>query len=162
MPGDINVTEFGNSDGYRVLRYQTEAGEADIKLGQPVKLKSAGSRYVIPAADGDFVIGTSTAFVGVAKTDSSHTATEDGEISVYIHNPRNVYIADAKDASLVDTDAKIKALQNKRVVLDLTSDKYTVDTAESDGATNSLVILGGDPVHGKVTFFVRASAGLLN
>src|SRR6056297_2748248 len=111
---DIKIvrTAGGNVPTYR---WQTDAGDSDIKAGDPVKLKSAGSPYVIGLATGDLTIGTDTAMVGVAASDSTHTASADGVIDVYVPLPGLVYEAKATTGTNVDTQAEINALCGDRV-----------------------------------------------
>lgn len=144
------------------VRWQTEAAATAIYAGEPVKLKAAGSPYVIPVADGEPVIGTTTAVIGIAATDSTHTASADGFVMVYLPLPGIVYRARAKTTSTVDTQAEINALCGDRVVFDLTSSVYTVDAAAGDGATNGIYIVGGNPDTYEVYFTMRTSGTQLN
>lgn len=157
---DIKIvrTAGGNVPTYR---WQTEAAATDILAGEPVKLKAAGSPYVIPLADGDSTIGTDTSTVGVAASNSTHTATADGYIDVYVPLPGIVYEAKAKTAASVDTQAEIDALVGDRKVFDLTSSTYTVDEAAADAAANSIIIVGGDPDRQTLEFIIRANATIL-
>ena len=72
--------------------YQTEGGEADINFGEPVKLKVAGSNFVIPLADAEPVIGTTTVLMGIASGDSSHTASVDGVVDVFVPQAGITYL----------------------------------------------------------------------
>lgn len=157
---DITIarTAGGNVPTYR---WQTEAAATDITAGQPVKLKAAGSPYVIPLADADLTIGTDTAMVGIAAGDSTHTATADGYIDVYVPLPGVVYEVKAKTATSVDTQAEIDALVGDRKVIDLTSGTYTMDEAAADGANNAFYIVGGDPDRQTLEFIIRADATVL-
>jgi hypothetical protein len=68
--------------------------------------------------------------------------------------PGILYAAKAKSAAAVDTTAEIVALLNKRVVLDLTSTTFTVDTGATDAITNGVIIYGGDPAANLVYFAI--------
>ena len=157
--GNIRVVDPAGTS-LPVWTWQTEAAATDIKAGEPVKLKSAGSPYVIPFADGDPVIGTTTQVIGIAKSDSTHTATADGSIDVYMPLPGVVYGVKALTAAGVDTQSELNALVGDRVVLDLTSSTYTIDAAAADGATKGVQIVGGVVTNavGEVYFTLRPGA----
>lgn len=140
-----------------VLRFQTEAGATDIKAGEFVKWKANGSPYVIPLADADGVIGTVVALVGLAKSDSTHTAAVDGYVDVYLPVPGVVYEIKAKTATAADTQAEIDALCGDRVIIDLTAGAYTLDTAAGEAQTSPFTIVGGDPE--KKTLYVTLRSG---
>jgi len=142
--GNISIRDTGGVQAVPVLTYQTELNTTAIYAGEPVKLKSAGSPYVIPLADGDPIKGTTTQVKGIAKSNSTQTSTADGTVDVYVPLPGVVYAAKAKTASTFDTLTEVNALANDRVVLDLTSSTYTVDVAAGDGATKGIEIVGGD------------------
>lgn len=158
---DIAIRKFPSGSPL-TYRWQTDAGDPAIVAGQPLKLKAAGGRYVVGLEDGDLTIGTDTAFVGIAKSDSTHTASADGEVEVYIPFEGTVYEIKAKSATAVDTQAEIDALRGKRCVIDLTTGVYTLDTAASDAAANAFVIIGGNAAHRTLYVIVRASATVLN
>lgn len=157
---DIQIarTAGGNVPTYR---WQTDAGDADIKAGDPVKIKAAGSPYVIGLADADLTIGTDTAMVGIAASASTHTASADGVVDVYIPLPGVVYEAKAKTFANVDTQAEIDAMVGDRKIIDLTGTTYTIDDAAADGAANAFYIVGGDPVKGTLEFIIRTDATVL-
>ena len=142
--------------------WQAEAAATAILAGEPVKAKIAGSRYAIPLADAEPVIGATTAVMGIAKSASTQTATADGIVEVFEPKEGVLYSARAKTAALADTQAEIDALVGKRVVLDFTAGSYTVDTAAADAATNGILIVGGDFTHSTIFFFIRTSATILN
>lgn len=142
--------------------WKTEAGATAILPGEPLKLKAAGSPYVIPCEDADLTIGTDTVFVGIAKSASTHTASADGSVDVYIPTADLVYESKVKTDSTFDTQAEIEALRGDRVVLDLTAGVYTLDVGAGDGANNAFYILGGDPVRKVVHFSCRLGATYLS
>lgn len=157
---DIQIarTAGGNVPTYR---WQTDAGDAAIKAGDPVKLKAAGSPYVIGLVDGDHTIGTDTSIVGVAASASTHTASADGVVDVYIPLPGVVYSMKAETAASVDTEAEILALVGDRKTISLTGTTYTMNEAAADAAANAFVIVGGDPVEETLEFIIRANATIL-
>lgn len=160
--GNIRIVSTGGHGSIPVKKWQTEAGSSAIAAGEPVKLKSAGSPYAIICADADLTIGTDTVFLGVTANAGSHTASADGTVDVYVPLPGVVYGAAAKTATAADTQAEIDALEGDRVVLDLTSSKWTVDTAAGDGANNAFYIVGGDPKHSEIHFTCREDATYLS
>lgn len=155
---DIRVKDQGGLNVLPTRVCQTEAGATAIKAGEPVKLKAAGSPYVIPLADAEPVIGTTTEVVGIAASDSTHTASADGVIEVYIPTPSVVFEAKAKSAAAVDTLAEVKALENDCLLIDLTSGSYTIDTAAGHANTGGLQVVGGDHTRGVIYFKIRPSA----
>lgn len=109
-------------------------------------------------ADGDG--STSQRFTGIAKSDSTETASAAGEVDLWLPLPGYVYAARAKTSSTADTAAEIQALFGKRVVFDLTSSLWTVDAAAADAVANCVVIIGGDP-NTKVLHFVYRPSGTM-
>lgn len=103
------------------------------------------------AADGAGVIGTTAAtngrFVGIAKSDSTQTASVAGVVYTWLPLPGIVYSGKPKTSGAADTDAEIDALRGAAVVFDLsaaTSGTYSIDSAATDAAANAIVIVGGD------------------
>lgn len=139
--------------------YQAEANTTVINPGEPVMLKTIGTAvYAAALTDAKPVIGTDY-FIGIAAKTSTQTASADGEVEVYLPLPGLVYRAKAKSSTAADTEAEIKALANKRVVFDLTSSTYTIDTAAADGATNGVMLTGtGDALNSEVDFMVSTRA----
>lgn len=155
---DITIIDQAGHNVVPTRRWQTEAAATAILAGEPVKLKASGSPYVIPLADGEPVIATTTAVIGIAASASTHTASADGYVDVYIPLPGVIYKAKAKTASTADTQSEINALCGDNVVLDLTSSTYTVDAAAGDGATKGVRIVGGDPNGSYIYFEFRPAA----
>lgn len=145
-----------------VLRFQTEANATAIKAGEFVKWKANGSPYVIPLADADGVIGTMVGIVGLAKSDSTQTAAADGYVDVYLPIPGVVYEIKAKSAAAANTQAEIDALCGDRVIIDLTSGNYTLDTAAGEAQTSPFVIVGGNPDISSLYVVLRSGATFLS
>lgn len=158
--GNIQIVDVGGYNTVPTKTFRTEANATAILLGEPLKLKVAGSEYVIPLADAEPVIGTTTPVVGIAASASTQTASADGTVEVYMPRAGMIYRAKAKSAAAVDTDAELKAILNHRVLIDLTSGVYTVDQATVDAAPNGLVIVGGNILNGTLDFIIRESAVL--
>lgn len=156
---NIRIVNNGGSQVAPTIKMLGEAAATDIYAGEPVKVKSAGSKYAIPLADAEPVIGTTTRVIGIAATNSTQTASADGEVYVYdANNSGIVYAAKAKSSTAADTQAEIDALIGKRVLLDLTSSVYTVDTAASDAAANGVLIVGGNADTQEIYFQLRPAA----
>jgi len=161
--GNITILNGGDLSTSPTRRFQTEAGGTAINYGEPVKLKVAASQYVIPMADAEPVIGTTTAFVGIAATNSTHTASANGTVDVILPLPGITYLCAPKTAASVDTQAEYNALVNDPVLFDLTSSVYTVDT-DATATTSGLVIEDLDikKYPGRVAFRIRTSGTILN
>jgi len=156
--GDIKIVDAGGKLNVPVIVCNTEAAATAIYAGEPVIYKTAGSKYVIPMADATPVIGTTVAMVGIAASDSTQTASADGTVQVYLIDSTTVLRGKAKTSTAADTVAEVIALKGKRVIFDLTSSSYTLDTATTDGATNGLLLVGGDANTASVDFIVRPGA----
>lgn len=155
---NVKVHVVGGLNAISTRVCQTEAAATAIAVGEPVKLKSSGSSYVIPVADAEPVIGTTTEVVGITKSAGTHTASADGTVEVYIPNSQIVWKCKAKTSTLADTDVEILALENDRVLFDLTSGVYTIDTAAGDVATSGIEIVGGNSATQEIYFKFRSSA----
>jgi len=142
-------------------QFQTEAGATQVLAGEFVKLKAAASPYVIPLATLDLTIGTDTACIGLAVSDSNETASADGVVDVYVPLPGIVYRMAATTSGNADTQAKIDALANNRVVVTLASGVYTLDENATDDAANAFYIVGGDPSTQEIDFTLRVDATYL-
>lgn len=156
--GDIKIVDVGGKNVTPVIVCNTEANATNIYAGEPVKFKTAGSKYVIPVANDEPIIGTTVAMVGIAASDSTHTAAADGSVEVYLLDPNTVLRAKAKTSTDADTDAEILALKGKRTLFDLTSSTYTLDVGTADSATYGLLVVGGDSQTASVDVVVRPSA----
>lgn len=123
---------------------------------------AAQTGIVKVAADAAGVIGTTAAtngrFVGLAKSDSTQTASVAGVVYTWLPLPFVVYKGSPKTAGSCNTDAKIDALKGKAVFLDVsatTAGIHTVDTAATDASANAFIIIGGDPQSDDVYFTVK-------
>lgn len=121
---------------------------ASIKAGEPTKTGAAGAVAIMVDGNGT----TSERFSGIAKSDSSETASTAGTVQVWLPLSGNIYAAKAKTLTAADTQAEIDALYAKRVVFDLTGTAWTIDTAAADAATNCVVIVGGEFQTGTIYF----------
>lgn len=145
MPKQVSF--YDQNGPVPTMKWLVAAGAAaTINPGTPTKFSSAGA--VIPMVDADGT--TSQRFAGIAKTTSTDTASTAGEVYTFIPLPGIIYAAQAKIASLANTQALLDALKGQRSIFDLTgtvgpglTGKWTVDTAAGDGANNCLTIIGG-------------------
>jgi hypothetical protein len=144
------IVDANNSAGWKI------SGVGQILAGTPTKLGSTG--YVGPMVDADGTNGIQ--FTGIAKSDSTETTSVDGRVEVYLPLPGLIYAGAAKTAANADTQAEIDALYCKRVIFDLTSDVWTVDTGASDASTNCLIIVGGD-YNTSTIYFAYGTGGTL-
>lgn len=155
--GDIKIrTQVDPAFAFKAV--VSSGGASTIKAGEPTKQTSVGA--VVIMADGDGT--TSQKFAGVAKTDSTDTASAAGEVYTWLPLPGYVYEAKAKSSAAVDTQAEIDALFGKRVVFDLTSSTWTIDTAAANAATNGVSIVGGDVVARTVYFVIAPQITLFD
>lgn len=143
---------------YAVRRIVASGTAASINNGEPTKQGTAGA--VVICVDGDGT--TSQVFTGIAKSVSTDTVAAAGIVQVWLPLPGIIYTGKAKTASNANTQALIDALIGKRVIFDLTSTSWTVDTAAGDATTNGLYIIGGDPSNSTVDFLIRENIALYN
>lgn len=123
----------------------TSGGVSTIAAGTPTKsadAATAATGAVVPMVDGDGTIAQN--FTGIAKSDSTDTASANGSVTLWLPLPGYVYACKAKTASTADTAAEIQALFRKRVVFDLTASLWSVDAAAADALVNCVTIIGGD------------------
>jgi hypothetical protein len=121
-------------------------GVATIQAGTPTKHADAAAASwtgaVVPMVDGDGALGQR--FTGLAKSDSTDTASAAGVVTLWLPLPGYVYACKAKTSSTADTAAEVTALFGKRVVFDLTSSLWSIDAAAADALINCVTIIGGD------------------
>lgn len=136
-----------------------------IAAGSPTKTvdAAAASPYLgttAPMVDGDG--STSQRFTGVAKSDSNETASAAGVVSSWLPLPGIIYSCAAKSAAAANTQALVDALRGKRVVFDLTSSVWTIDTAAADAVANCVVIIGGDYQTSTINFVYASHGSVLD
>lgn len=128
-----------------------------IAAGTPAKKvdidAATATGSVIPCIDGDGdLAATERSFAGIAKATSTETAAAAGIVELWAPVPGLLYRSKAKTASAADTQTEINVLVGKRVVLDLTSGNWTIDTAAADALVNCVVICGGIPSTSEILF----------
>jgi hypothetical protein len=141
---------------------------ASIQAGTPTTPSAATASVVgtvVASADASpTVVGTATNvhFSGLAKSDSTETASAAGVVTLWAPMPGILYAAKAKSAAAADTDAEIRALLNKRVILDLTASTWTVDTAATDSTSNGVIVFGGDSQSSTVYFHISPNVTVMS
>lgn len=162
MRGDIQIYK-GRDQLFTVVAAVASGTTASINAGEPTTPAGAtGSVTGTVALSADAsptVVGTATNvhFAGLAKSDSTETSSAAGNVTLWSPMPGILYAAAAKSATAVDTAAEIIALLNKRVILDLTATKWTVDTAATDSTSNGVIIFGGEPASNLVYFAISTN-----
>lgn len=158
---NIGIKDPGGANSIPTFSWQTQANNTALNPGEIVKVSAAGSKYVVVLADGDGVIGTTLAIVGLVKSRDTVTASADGAVDVYMPLPGIIYEGKALSSTAANTAAKVLALQGKRVVIDVTTGVFTIDTAASDNANNAFLIVGGNPNKNTVYFQLRSNITIL-
>ena len=149
----FDVKMKGNGNDMVVQSWQTEAAATDIKAGEPVKLKTVGSEYVIPLATVEPIIGTTTPVMGIAVNDSDHTASADGTVLVMVPKAGQVFRCKATTAGNVAS-----TIVGNAVTFELVGSTYTVDENDVHAAVNGLLIVGVDTDTDEVLFSFRPGA----
>ena len=142
------------------LPFVVKQGVAAINPGEPVKILPAGvgQYYVVPLADADGTV-RSMYFVGIAAKASTQTSSADGSVEVYLDQPGTIYALKAKTTAAADTQAEIDSRLFYRLVIDLTSSKYTLDDPAADSQLNAFIVMpGGDPRISEFFFVIADQA----
>ena len=137
-------------------------GVATIDRGTPTKSADAAGSItgaVVPMVDGDGAIAQK--FSGIAKNDSTETASVAGSVTLWLPLPGMIYAAKCKTTS-ADTQAKLTALFNKHIVFDLTSAVWTVDAGATDALVNCVTIISGEYQTNTVYFTYKNTGTILD
>jgi hypothetical protein len=155
MTGDITLFREGQFGSKGSKRYAVAASATLIYPGEPVA-KALGGAAVTPAATNTPVVSTDF-YAGIATSTSTNTASAAGVVDVMPISPDTVFLIAPKVAATFDTQSEYDALVGDRVLLDLTSEVYTILAA--DGATYGCVIEPLDVLKypGKVAFSFRGA-----
>jgi hypothetical protein len=143
------------------ISFKTEANSADIVVGEPLKIGGTGNNFVVLLGNGEPEISADVV-VGIAASDSNHTASLNGEIQAYLPLSGVVFSGKATTPANVDTAAELTAILNDKVTFDLTNGIYTVDENEGDDADHGLRIVGGNISTGDIYFVFRQSGTFTN
>jgi hypothetical protein len=136
-------------DAFSYKRAVASGAAASIDRGAPTK---EDTTEVAIMADGEGT--TSQQFSGLAKSVSTDTAATAGTVELYLPLAGLIYVGSPKVAAAANTEAEILALCGKRIVFDLTTGDWTVDSAAVDDIGNAVVIVGGNPADDVVYFVV--------
>ena len=137
---------------------------ASIASGAPTFCATADGSVagvVIDGADAGGVV-TAQRFTGLCKSTSTETSGANGIVGVFAPVAGLVYRGTAKSASAATTQALVNALMGKRVIFDLTSSVWTVDTAATDALVNCVVIVGGIPASNEILFIYASKGTIFN
>ena len=152
--GDLKIVDLGGRVNPVVRSFFVPSGKGAIKSGEPVRIAHEAAAgvglYVVPLED-NRPLTTNTYFLGIAASDASHTSSANGRVDVYLDLDGQVYGAAPKTADAANSRVKIDSYMFYRIVIDLTSSKYTADLA-SDDQTRGFVVVGGDPDNDQVHF----------
>lgn len=140
-----------------VRRSVASGAVGSIDRGAPAKEGSGGAVAIMVDGDGT----TSQRFSGIAKSVSTDTASVAGAVELYLPVPSLVYVGKPKVVGAADTQTEIDALGGKRVVFDLTTGDWTIDSAAVDGATNGIVIIGGSIADDALYFLVSPTCTVI-
>lgn len=168
MRGDFFVFRSGGTPLFTAVASVASGTSASIQAGTPTTPNGATGSVdgvVVASADASpTVVGTATNvhFSGLAKSDSTETASVAGNVTLWAPMGGILYGGKAKSATAVDTVAEIVALLNKRVIFDLTASTWTVDTAATDSTSNGVIIFGGDPAANQVYFAISPNVTIFS
>lgn len=139
-------------------------GTATIAPGTPTKCTTADGSVagaIIPMVDADGIV-TGERFAGLAKSLSTDTASAAGIVDTWVPVPGILYRGFAKTSTNANTQALINALMGKKVIFDLTTSNWTVDTAATDALVNCVVIQGGIPFTSEILFYYSPKGTILD
>ena len=152
------ISNWGITNTWAVDDRDTSSITAAINPGEPLKISGV---FLIPLATGDPEIGTD-AFAGLARKQSTESATVNGVVEVLVPIPgKSIIRGQATDSSAVDTDAEILALVGNYVNADnttlaTTNGDFTIDENEaSDPNGNAFMIMRGNAVKGTLDCLVH-------
>lgn len=160
----IYTIDKGLSTTWQAQFVVASGGAATIARGTPTKSTEADATAtgaLVPMVDGDGSV-TAMRFGGIAKTTSTDTAAAAGVVDTWVPVPGLLYRGFAKSAAAADTQSEINVLMRKRVVFDLTSSDWTIDTAAADALVNCVVIVGGLPQSSEILFMYSPKGTILD
>lgn len=157
---DIAQVSAGTFGPNGAVQYNVAASATLIYPGEPV-VNALGGVAVTPMATNKPVVATDY-LAGIATTTSTNTAGAAGKVYVQPLLPGQIWSIEPNSAAAYDTQAEYDALVGKRVLIDLTSGKYTLLAA--DGATSGCVILAKNinVDKGKIYFTFRNGVSYLS
>jgi hypothetical protein len=134
-----DIFPFDNSNSVHMngsLKYGVASGTtASINPGEPVQ-KLAGAAYVTRGVTN--MPTTTNRIVGVAASTSTETASVSGTVDVIPAQTGMIWLITPNVAATWNTQAKYNALLGSRVLIDLTTNSFTLLAA--DGAGNGCIV----------------------
>lgn len=130
----------------------TSTHAAAIKPGEPVEAGLTGNNFCVLLITGEPVVASSTRFIGIAHSESTETASAEGEVDIeHIVPMGTVLEAKATTAANVNTLAEWRDIQGDAVTFDgisaVTGDAdatpYTIDEDEGDDPNDHGLIMVG-------------------
>lgn len=164
IPNQVFTIDKGLQNTWATRYVVASGGSATIASGTPAKCVTADASVagaVVPMVDADGIV-TGERFVGLAKSISTDTASAAGNVDTWCPVPGILYRGFAKSAAAANTQALIDALMGKKVIFDLTTSNWTVDTAASDALVNCVVIQGGMPQTSEILFYYSPKGTILD
>lgn len=155
IPNSVFTIDKGLQNSFATQYVVASGGSNTIQPGTPAKCVTADGSVagaVVPMVDADGIV-TGERFVGLAKGQSTDTASAAGIVDTWAPVPSMIYRGSAKTAATANTQALINALMGKKVIFDLTASNWTIDTAAADALVNCVVICGGLPQSNEVLFY---------
>lgn len=152
---NVFAIDKGLSNSWQMEFVVASGGAATIGVGVPTKCVTADGSVagvVVPMVDGDGLV-TGERFTGLGKAVSTDTAAAAGTVETWAPVPGMLYRGSPKTASSFNTQAKINALMGKKVIFDLTSTVWTIDSAATDALVNCVVIAGGNQAQDEGLFY---------
>lgn len=151
----VYTIDKGLSMSWQTQYIVSSGTAASIGSGVPTKCTTSDNSVagvVAVMVDGDGLV-TGERFTGLGKSVSTETASANGTVDTWAPVPGMVYRGFPKTAGSCNTQAKINALMGKKVLFDLTSSDWTVDTGATDALVNCVVICGGIPANDEALFY---------
>ncbi len=153
------------ADEYSITAIVPAGTANSINAGEPTRVASAtgaAGTGVEIMSDAEPTTADAKRFAGIAKSDSTDTAAAAGVVTTWLPLPGIIYLGKPKTAASCNTQAKLDVLMYKRVIFDLTSTTWSVDTAATDAAANGIVIVGGEYQTDTVFFMVSSGVTIFN
>lgn len=161
--GDVNLRD-PSSDQFTAYPIVASGTTQSINAGEPtISADATGGSWtgaVKTPATGDPTTASGHRFTGISKSDSTETTTAAGNVTAWLPIPQTVYECVALAATNANTQALIDGLRYKRVTFNVTSLKWTIDTATADAATKGLVIIGGDYTTSRIHFMIDTTVSI--
>lgn len=161
--GDVNLRD-PSSDQFTTYPIVASGTTQSINAGEPtISADATGGSWtgaVKTPATGDPTTASGHRFTGVSKSDSTETTTAAGNVTVWLPISQTVYSAKALVATNANTAALVDGLRFKRVTFNVTSLKWTVDTATADAASKGLLIIGGDYTTSTIFFMIDTTVSV--